>query len=99
MRRQYFSAPEISNLDKILFSWAAYNAGPGNVRKMRRLTEKMGLDKNVWFRNVEIAAGRIIGTETVRYVSNIYKYYQAYLLIDKSDAKRKVDRSIIEKSG
>ena len=96
LRRQYFSAPEISSLNKTLFSWAAYNAGPGNVRKMRRLAEKMGLDQNVWFRNVEIAAGRIIGTETVRYVSNIYKYYHAYLLLDETDARRKTDKSVIE---
>jgi hypothetical protein len=40
----------------------------------------MGLDPNKWFSNVEVAAGRITGTETVRYVSNIYKYYVAYSL-------------------
>jgi hypothetical protein len=29
---------------------------------------------------VEIAASRIVGQETVQYVSNIYKYYVAYEL-------------------
>ena len=96
LRRQYFSDPEISSLNKVLFSWAAYNAGPGNVRKMRRLAEKMGLNKNIWFRNVEIAAGRIIGTETVRYVSNIYKYYHAYLLVEAIDKQRKINMPVIE---
>ena len=91
LRRQYFSGPEFSSVDKILFSWAAYNAGPGNVRKMRRLAERMGLDKNQWFRNVELAAGRIIGTETVRYVSNIYKYQQAYVLIEQADKQRQME--------
>jgi len=38
----------------------------------------MGLDKNKWFRHVELAALRIIGQETVRYVSNINKYYVLY---------------------
>jgi membrane-bound lytic murein transglycosylase MltF len=41
----------------------------------------MGLDPNVWFRNVEIIAARQIGRETVQYVSNIFKYYIAYRLI------------------
>ena len=85
LRSYFFNDPAISPFDQIAFSWAAYNAGPGNVKKMRRLAEKMQLDKNKWFGNVETAAGRIIGTETVRYVSNIAKYYQAYLLLDEAD--------------
>ena len=32
----------------------------------------------MWFRNVEVAAARVIGRETVQYVSNIFKYYIAY---------------------
>ena len=58
----------------------AYNAGPGNVKRMRSLAKKMGLDPNKWFHHVELAAGRIVGRETVKYVSNIYKYYIAYTL-------------------
>jgi hypothetical protein len=30
---------------------------------------------------VEIAAGKVTGQETVRYVGNIYKYCQAYRLV------------------
>ena len=66
---------------------AAYNAGPAKVRKMRSLALKMGLDQNRWFNNVEVAAGKIVGVETVRYVSNIYKYYVAYQLMGKEDEK------------
>ncbi len=40
----------------------------------------MGLDPDKWFSNVEIAAGKIVGRETVQYVANIYKYYIAYKL-------------------
>ena len=78
LRDRYFSDPAISTEDRMAFSWAAYNAGPAKVRKMRRLAEKMGLDPNRWFGNVEIAAAKIVGRETVRYVANIYKYYVAY---------------------
>jgi len=43
----------------------------------------MGLDPNVWFRNVEIVAAKSIGRETVQYVSNIYKYYITYQMVFK----------------
>ena len=78
LRDHYFSNEEISPRDQIRMSLAAYNAGPAKIRKVRNLAEKMGLNKNRWFRNVELAALRIIGQETVRYVSNINKYYVLY---------------------
>jgi len=40
----------------------------------------MGLDPDKWFSNVEVAAGKITGRETVQYVANIYGYYIAYKL-------------------
>lgn len=80
LSRHYLPSEEITPINRFLLSLAAYNAGPGNLRKMQKLTTKMGLDPNVWFGNVEIAAGRIIGRETVYYVSNIYKYYTIYNL-------------------
>lgn len=78
---QYFSDSEINSLNRMLLSFAAYNAGPGRVSGLRRQAKKMGLDPNVWFRNVEIVAAKRIGRETVQYVSNIFKYYTAYRLI------------------
>ena len=48
---------------------------------LRHEAREKGLDPNVWFRNVEIIAAKRIGRETVRYVSNICKYYVAYRLI------------------
>ncbi|NQZ53993.1 MAG: lytic transglycosylase F [Piscirickettsiaceae bacterium] len=86
LRTRYFSNPDITPENQMFFSWAAYNAGPANVRKMRKLAEEMGLNKNIWFKNVEVAAGRLIGTETVRYVANIYKYYSTYLLLEQKEA-------------
>ena len=78
LRDRYFSEPGLSDLDQTLFSFAAYNAGPGNVRKARRRAESLGLDPNVWLDNVEIAAAMVVSREPVIYVRNIYKYYVAY---------------------
>ncbi|MDJ0807865.1 MAG: transporter substrate-binding domain-containing protein [Gammaproteobacteria bacterium] len=81
LRKRYFSDPQITDEDKMAFSWAAYNAGPANVRRMRNKAHQMGLDPNVWFGNVELAAARIVGRETIQYVRNIFKYYIAYSLV------------------
>lgn len=78
LRDSYFSGPEFSELDSALFSFAAYNAGPRNIARARKRAKKLGLDPNVWFGNVEIAAARAISREPVIYVRNIYKYYLAY---------------------
>jgi membrane-bound lytic murein transglycosylase MltF len=81
LRDRYFSDPAIDNLNQNLFSFAAYNAGPAKVRRLRNEAERAGLDPNVWFGNVEVIAAKRIGRETVQYVGNIYKYYIAYRLI------------------
>ncbi|MCL5775419.1 transporter substrate-binding domain-containing protein [Limibaculum sp. FT325] len=78
LRDHYFSDPAMSPLDQALFSFAAYNAGPGNISKARKRAVKMGLDPNRWFGSVEIAAGRVVSREPVVYVRNILKYYTAY---------------------
>lgn len=89
LRDRYFSDPKISNFDQTLFSFAAYNAGPARVAKLRKEAREMGLDPNVWFRNVEIIAAKRIGRETVQYVSNITKYFIAYRLIENQEADKK----------
>ncbi len=78
---RYFDDPKIDPLNKILFGFAAYNAGPARISKLRQEAQKTGLDPNVWFDNVEIIAAKRIGRETVQYVGNIYKYWVAYTLI------------------
>ena len=80
LRTRYFSSPEIAPADRIFFSWAAYNAGPAKIYKMRRETLKRGFNPNKWFFNVEKIADELIGRETVDYVSDINKYYVAYQL-------------------
>jgi membrane-bound lytic murein transglycosylase MltF len=78
---QYYAKEPMDDLNKGLFAFASYNAGPGRVRQLRREAEKQGLNPNVWFNNVERIASARIGRETVTYVSNIYKYYVAYKLV------------------
>jgi len=95
---RYFKNEPMDSLNKMLFSFAAYNAGPANVKKIRKRTVKMGLNPNVWFQNAEVAAARIIGRETVQYVSNIYKYYIAYrMTIDRLLEKQEVMKSLPKK--
>jgi membrane-bound lytic murein transglycosylase MltF len=89
LRKTYFDEPALSPADKVFFSFAAYNAGPGGVAKARRKAKQMGLDPNVWFDNVEIAAGRTLGREPVQYVRNIFKYYVAYSQVMAGNAGRK----------
>lgn len=78
---RYFSDKAISKLNRGLFSFAAYNAGPAKIARLRKEAKATGLDPNVWFQNVEVVAAKRIGRETVQYVSNIYKYYVAYSLL------------------
>ena len=82
LRDRYFSYPAFSDEDRLAFTWAAYNAGPAKVRRMQQRARQMGLDPKKWFQNVEYAALKLAGQETVRYVANIYKYYIAYKLVE-----------------
>ncbi len=86
---QYFGKEAMDDENKMLFAFAAYNAGPGRVRQLRREATTRGLDPNVWFNNVERIARERIGRETVTYVSNIYKYYVAYLLVQGEYLQRR----------
>ena len=85
---QYYEKEPMTNLDKALFAFASYNAGPARVQQLRKEAAKRGLDPNVWFHNVEYIAAERIGQETVTYVSNIYKYNVAYRLLLENRAKR-----------
>jgi membrane-bound lytic murein transglycosylase MltF len=99
MEDQYFeNEPKMDRLNKLLLTFASYNAGPGRIRQLRREAEKRGLDPNVWFGNVEQIASERIGRETVTYVSNIYKYYVAYKLLSEERARREAAKANL-KSG
>jgi membrane-bound lytic murein transglycosylase MltF len=79
IRDRYFSDPEIAPDEQVLFSLAAYNAGPARVQRLRQRAKEKGLDPNTWFYNVALVAP----TQTSRYVASIYKYYLAYSLVEE----------------
>jgi len=93
LRTEFFDDQPMDDLNKGLFTFASYNAGPGRIKQLRREAERRGLNPNVWFGNVERIASERIGRETVTYVSNIYKYYVAYRLIADEQAKRSALKS------
>jgi membrane-bound lytic murein transglycosylase MltF len=86
---RYYANEPMDDVNKMLFAFAAYNAGPGRIRQLRREAEECGLDRKLWFDNVERIASERIGRETVTYVSNIYKYYVTYLLIQGEYLERR----------
>jgi membrane-bound lytic murein transglycosylase MltF len=85
---QYYANEPMDQLNKMLFTFASYNAGPSRIQGLRKEAERGGLDPNVWFNNVEVVAANRIGSETVTYVSNIYKYFIAYTLVTEHEAER-----------
>ena len=88
MMNQFYADEPMDDLNKGLFTFASYNAGPGRVSQLRKEAAKRGLDPNKWFSNVEVVAAEKIGRETVQYVSNIYKYYLAYRMVEEQRAER-----------
>jgi membrane-bound lytic murein transglycosylase MltF len=94
---RYYADEPMDNLNKALFTFASYNAGPARVRQLRREAEKKGLNPNLWFGNVERIASERIGRETVTYVSNIFKYYVAYKLLADQQARRDAAKAQVEK--
>ena len=95
MMDQYFKDEPMDDLNKMLMTFAAYNAGPGRLRQLRRETEKRGLNPNLWFNNVERVASERIGRETVTYVSNITSTTSptVWSPISGTDVKRRRRRS------
>jgi membrane-bound lytic murein transglycosylase MltF len=96
---RYFSDAKFDDVNRTLFAFASYNAGPGNMRKMRSAAEERGLDPDQWFNNVEIVTAQKIGVETTTYVRNIYKYYVAYSLIEDAQAKAQSAREQLSPDG
>ena len=78
---KYFSDPKINAQNRLLLTFASYNAGPNRIADLRKQAAAQGLDPNKWFGNVELLVAQKAGQTTVQYVSNIYKYYVAYKLV------------------
>jgi membrane-bound lytic murein transglycosylase MltF len=96
MMNQFYENEPMDRVNKGLFTFASYNAGPGRVQQLRKEAAKHGLDPNVWFNNVEVIAAEKVGRETVQYVSNIYKYYLAYTMIEEERAEREKAKGAVK---
>jgi len=99
MQDRYFANEPMTPVNKGLFTFAAYNCGPARVAQLRKEAAQRGLDPNRWFHNVELVAADKIGPETVTYVSNIYKYYTAYKLLEVQEAERLKAREQVQPKG
>jgi membrane-bound lytic murein transglycosylase MltF len=97
LRDRYFSEDEIAPLDRVLFSFAAYNAGPGNIARARRKARALGFDPDRWFGNVEIGMYRAVSGEPVSYVRNVYKYYVTFRRLD--EMQRAQERALRKQAG
>ena len=87
----------MDDLNETLMTFAAYDAGPGRLRRLRRETKERGLDPNLWFNNVERVASERIGRETVTYVSNIYQDYITYKLVANERDRREAAKAEVGK--
>lgn len=92
LRQRYFSDQGIDPRNQTLLALAAYNAGPSRMINLRNKAASLGYDPNVWFDNVELVAAEEIGSETVQYVANIYKYYLAYRFSIEQQARHQAAR-------
>jgi membrane-bound lytic murein transglycosylase MltF len=93
---RYFSGASFNALNRTLFTFAAYNAGPARIQKIRRIAKERGLNPNIWFDNVELIVAEKIGAETTNYVANIYKYYVAYKLFEEIKVEKYKAKEVLK---
>jgi len=93
---QYFGDAVFDDLNRNLFAFAAYNAGPNRIARLRKTAVERGYDPNVWFDNVEHVVAEKVGQEPVRYVSNIFKYYVAYKLAEEQRADARALKAAVK---
>jgi membrane-bound lytic murein transglycosylase MltF len=92
---QYFKDAKFSEANRALFAFASYNAGPGNISKMRTEAAKRGLDPDKWFNNVELVTAEKIGIETTTYVRNIYKYFVSFKMTQEARLEQQKAREAV----
>jgi membrane-bound lytic murein transglycosylase MltF len=92
----YFPDADLDEANRTLFAFAAYNAGPSRMAKLRKLAAEQGYDPNIWFNNVERVVADKVGQEPVTYVRNIYKYYVSYKLALEAEERQRQAEGQIE---
>jgi membrane-bound lytic murein transglycosylase MltF len=80
-----------------LITFAAYNAGPTRISRLRKQAASEGFNRNKWFGNVEFMVAKDVGQETVRYVTNIYNYYLAYQLAVEQTRRTQLAKGALKK--
>src|SRR5215510_4271537 len=63
---RYFPNAQFSDQNRALFAFAAYNAGPENLAKMRTAAPTRGLDPDKWFNNVVVVSSPPHGSVSKR---------------------------------
>jgi membrane-bound lytic murein transglycosylase MltF len=97
---QYFGDAHFDELNRTLFAFAAYNAGPNRIVKLRKVAGERGLNPDVWFDNVEVVVSEKVGRETTTYVRNIVKYYLSYkLMVQMNEEQRKAREALTPAGG
>ena len=98
LRDTFFNDPAMPEAVRIDFALAAYNAGPGRVRRWRLAAPDQNIDPDQWFGQVENLALESVGFEPVRYVANINKYcvIVTRLLDERGRRRAEVDRVLQE---
>ena len=91
LRDKFFDDSALPEAVRIDFALAAYNAGPGRVRRWRREATAQGIDPDIWFGEVENLALERVGLEPVRYVANINKYCVILTRLLEQRARRDVE--------
>ena len=91
----YFPEARLSDMDRSLFAFASYNAGPARIARMRKEARDRGLDADRWFDNVELVVAQRIGLQTTTYVRNIFKYYTGYLLLAEAQIETRKARETV----
>jgi len=94
----YFPDAELDDTNRTLFAFAAYNAGPGRIARLRKVAAEQGYDPNKWFNNVEWVVADKVGQEPVTYVRNIYKYYVSYTLAVEAERAKRAAAEEIQKT-
>ena len=94
---RYFKDAKFDEANRALVAFAAYNAGPGNIAKMRKETAARGLNPDKWFNNIELVTAEKIGIETTTYVRNIFKYYTSYKLTLQAQQEQEKARGQVTK--
>lgn len=94
----YFPDAALDDENRTLFAFAAYNAGPSRVARLRKVAAEQGYDPNKWFNNVEWVVADKVGQEPVTYVRNIYKYYVSYTLAVEAERVKREAAEQVQKT-